>query len=178
MSMPARSCMPMTNRTASSMRRCQSASCSPVREPTFSKSFTYCGRGMLPITVVGNNGSGWDMMSVLPFKSGSVSVLKSRDSRFGDCSVAAAEVSPAHVERGIVSDGELRGQFFVEVDAEARMVVGVVIAVLQFGAAGEDVLFRLREDARLLHAKVGRGEIEMHVRRMADRRDIARTVPS
>src|ERR1700731_1533117 len=40
------------------MRRCQPASCRPVREPAASRSLTYCGRGMLPMTVVGNNGRG------------------------------------------------------------------------------------------------------------------------
>src|SRR5947209_864588 len=56
MSIPACSCMPMTKRTASSMRRCQPASCWPVREPARSRSLTYCGRGMLPTTVVGKSG--------------------------------------------------------------------------------------------------------------------------
>src|SRR5262249_25453378 len=42
---------------ASSMRRCQAPSGLPVREPAASKSLTYCGRGMLPTTVVGKSGS-------------------------------------------------------------------------------------------------------------------------
>src|SRR5437867_13102160 len=39
------------------MRCCHRASCWPVREPAASKSLTYCGRGMLPTTVVGKSGS-------------------------------------------------------------------------------------------------------------------------
>src|SRR5438105_1227040 len=57
-SMPARSCMPMAKRTASSMRRCQAGSGFSRREPALKRSFTYCGLGKLPTTVVGKGGKG------------------------------------------------------------------------------------------------------------------------
>src|SRR5262245_7411320 len=58
MSMPACSCMPIMCRTASSMRRCQRSSWAPVREPDANRSLRYCGRGMLPTTVVGKSKGG------------------------------------------------------------------------------------------------------------------------
>ena len=55
MSMPACSCRWMQYRTASSIRRCQAASLSPIRDPDRNRSITKGGRGMLPMTVVGNS---------------------------------------------------------------------------------------------------------------------------
>src|SRR5437016_1724624 len=48
------------------MRRCQAASAVPVREPAARRSLMYCGRGMLPTTVVGNNGREPDAMIQAP----------------------------------------------------------------------------------------------------------------
>src|SRR5262245_43744082 len=84
MSMPNCSCMPMAKRTASSMRRCQRASWVPVREPDFSRSLTYCGRGRLPMTVVGKRGRGPGMLDA------SVNVdefvgIQERVTEVGDC---------------------------------------------------------------------------------------------
>jgi hypothetical protein len=72
------------------------------------------------------------------------------------------------IEASILIDvREAGGQFFIEVDAQGRAVVGPVVAVLQLREAGEDVLLGLRELARLLHAKVGHGQVEMDVRGVA-----------
>src|SRR5262249_34612655 len=97
--------------------------------------------------------------------------------RFDDAAVAAAEVAPVHVEGRVVGDGELRGQLLVQVDAQAGLVVGPVVAVLQGRAAGEDLLLRRGELARLLDAEVGGGQVEVDVGGVADRRDVPRTVP-
>ena len=68
---------------------------------------------------------------------------------FDDGPIAPAEVAPAHVEGRIVGDRKFARQVLVEVDAQAGPVVGPVVAVLQLGAAGEDVLLGLGELARL-----------------------------
>src|SRR5438105_7646373 len=46
------------------MRRRQFASGSPSRGRAPSKSLTYCGRGILPTTVVGNGGKGDNMVTI------------------------------------------------------------------------------------------------------------------
>src|SRR5262245_17413313 len=59
--------------------------------------------------------------------------------------VAAAQVAPAQVKAGVVGDGKPGRQFLIEVDTQARPVVGMEVAVLEYRAAGEDVLLGLGE---------------------------------
>src|SRR5262245_60412093 len=90
--------------------------------------------------------------------------------------VAAADVAPAHVEAGVVAYRELGRELLVEVDAQAGPVVGVVVAVAQHRAAGENVLLGLVELAGLLDAEIRDRQVQVDVGRVAHRRDVARAV--
>src|SRR5262249_20474582 len=50
-------------------------------------------------------------------------------SGFDDCAVSAAQVAPAVIEGRRIDHRVPRGQLLVHVDAEARPVVGVIVAV-------------------------------------------------
>jgi hypothetical protein len=58
-------------------------------------------------------------------------MILSSSSWVDDAAVAAAQVAPVHVEGRIVRHREARRQFLIEVDPEAWVVVGPVIAVLE-----------------------------------------------
>src|SRR4051794_27218481 len=91
--------------------------------------------------------------------------------------VPIPQIAPGIIERRIVLDRKLGGELLVEIDAQAWLVIDPVIAVLQCRAAGENVLLGLREFAGLLNAEVGHSQVEMHVGRMADGRNVAGTMP-
>src|SRR5437773_11301016 len=73
--------------------------------------------------------------------------------------------------------GVLGGCLLVQVDAQAGVVVEPVGAVANLGAAGEDLLCALGEDGAFLDTEVVDGQVEVHVRGVADRRNVAGPVP-
>lgn len=73
------------------------------------------------------------------------------------------------VERRVVLNWKLRGEFFVDIDPQARPLVGPIVSISKLGAAGKYVLLSLTERARLLNTEVRCRQVQMHVGRMTDR---------
>ena len=73
----------------------------------------------------------------------------------------------------LVGAGIFGRQLLVDVDAQARLVVGIHVAVAHFRAAGEHLVDEFGEAAPLLDAEVGRPQVEVQVGGVADRRDVA-----
>ena len=69
------------------------------------------------------------------------------------------------------------GEVLVDIDAEAGLVVGVHVAVADFGDAGEDFVNVFGEGAPFLDAEVGGPEIEVEICGVADGRNVVGAVP-
>ena len=78
---------------------------------------------------------------------------------------------------GVSGNGVLRGQLLVDVDSQARGLVGVHEAVLRLGAAGEDRARLGRKDAPFVDAEVVAGQLERQPGGVPDRRAVAGSVP-
>src|SRR5204862_7303821 len=95
-----------------------------------------------------------------------------------DRSVAPPDLAPAAVQVSTASrEGSFRGRFFIDLDAPAGLLVGPEVAIFHHGAALEDFLGTLVKRRVLLNAKVVADQVERDIGRMADRRNVAGTVP-
>src|SRR5262249_49690911 len=94
-----------------------------------------------------------------------------------DGPVAAAGGAPAMLEGRALGRRILGGERLVDVDAEAGGLVGVEVAVLRLGTAGEDRAGPLGEDAALVDAEIVAGQLQRQAGRVADGRDVAGAVP-
>src|SRR5690349_1519766 len=74
-------------------------------------------------------------------------------------------------------EGVSSSQLLVQVDAEARTVIRPQRSVADLRTAGEHFARSLAELVLLLDAEVVAGQIQLQVHRVADRRDVAGTVP-
>ena len=89
--------------------------------------------------------------------------------RLHDSSVESPQQAPVQIERGIVPDGKPRCQFFIQIDSQTRSVTGSVVSIFQFRAAGEDVLFGLREIACFLYPEIRDCQVDVHIGRVTNR---------
>ena len=87
-------------------------------------------------------------------------------------------VVPQRKSKGGSSEtGILGGELLVDVDAESGCLVGVHVAVLGLGAAGEDGAGLGREDVALVDAEIVAGQLERELGGVRDRRGVAGAVP-
>src|SRR3569833_2120018 len=91
-----------------------------------------------------------------------------------DCSVEHPVISPAlEVDPvGIFGSGG-----FIDVNAQAGLVVGIHVPFLDNGTAGQDLLGRFRKHGLFQDAKVWRHKIQMQVVTMADRIYVVGAMP-
>src|SRR5207248_11466250 len=82
--------------------------------------------------------------------------------RADDRSVQPAHRWPGTVER-MLGERVTRGQVLVEVDAQARLVVRPQHAVVNFGAARENLARALAEHVLVLDAEVVASQIQLEV---------------
>src|SRR4030042_1618190 len=78
---------------------------------------------------------------------------------------------------GIGRQRVLGGQLLVDVDAEARGLVDVHVALVHRRTTGEDLTCPIAYGRRLLDAEIPGRQVQVCIGGVADRGDIARTVP-
>src|SRR5213080_4025954 len=92
--------------------------------------------------------------------------------------IASSCRSPRVIEIGRrVDDREFRGDLFVHLDAEARLLPREHVAVLHLRASHEDVLRLRRKAAALVDAEVVARELQRQLRGVRDRRCVTGPVP-
>src|SRR5205807_8498745 len=74
-------------------------------------------------------------------------------------------------------EGEFRREFFLNLDAEARLLLRQHVAVLHFRAAHKYLLRLLGEAAAFVHTEVVTRQLKCELRGVRHRRRIARSVP-
>jgi hypothetical protein len=102
-------------------------------------------------------------------------------SLLNDRAVLEPQFAPSAVEAlavaGIGAEGKLGGEFLVDLNAPARPLINIGVAVLQHRAALKNFLCLLIESSPLLDAEVVAGYIEREIDGVSHRRNVSRPMP-